>query len=81
MFQWGGTFEGCRLILPMLTVDSLIYLLCFGGYLGLSLIEFRIFFKYKQVVRVFLCPECVSENIGIGFFSSLEILLFFIFHG
>ena len=71
--QWGSTFEGCRLILPILMVDSLINLLFFRGYLVLSLIEFRNFFKYKKIVRFFLCPECAFENMGTGFFS-IEIL-------
>ena len=54
-------------------VDSLINLLFFRGYLVLSLIESRNFFKYKKIVRFFLCPECAFENMGTGFFS-IEIL-------
>ena len=54
-------------------LDSLINLLCFRGYLVLSLIEFRNFFKNKKIVRFFLCSECVFENMGTGFFS-IEIL-------
>ena len=73
MSQWGGTFEGCRLILPILTVDSLIYLLCFGGYLVLSLTEFRNFFKCKQVVRFCYVQSVFLRTWGL-FFSSLEIL-------
>ena len=52
-----------------LTVDSLIYLLCFGGYLVLSLTEFRNFFKCKQVVRFCYVQSVFQRTWGLFFFQ------------
>ena len=57
--QWGGSFDGWlfssfggwRLLSGNLNQQLPFMLLCFGGRLGLTLLEFRNIFRYKQVLR------------------------------